>query len=39
MEKEEIWINYHRDEMPVLRYTLKKDGKSYYLVEVEQINY
>ena len=39
MEKEEIWINDHRDEMPVLRYTLKKDGKSYYLVEVEQINY
>ncbi len=39
MEKEEIWISDHRDEMPVLRYTLKKDGKSYYLVEVEQINY
>lgn len=39
MEKEEIWINDHRDEMPVLRYTLKKDGKSYYLIEVEQINY
>ncbi len=39
MEKEEIWISEYANEMPVLRYTLKKDGKSYYLVEVEQINY
>ena len=39
MEKEEIWIGEYANDMPVLRYTLKKDGKSYYLVEVEQINY
>jgi hypothetical protein len=39
MENEEIWRIDHANEMPVLRYTLKKDGKSYYLIEVEQINY
>ena len=39
MEKEEIWISEYANDMPLLRYTLKKDGKSYYLVEVEQINY
>ena len=36
---ENNWLELYKNKMPVLRYTLKKDGNSYYLTEVEQLNY
>lgn len=36
---ETIWLEEYENIMPVFRYTLKKDGKNYYLIEVEQLNY
>lgn len=36
---EKIWIANYENKMPVFRYTLKKSEKTYYLTEVEQINY
>lgn len=36
---DEIWLKNYENKMPVFRYTLKKDSKSYYLTEVEQISY
>lgn len=37
--EDEIWIENYKNVMPVFRYTLTKDGSSYYLTEVEQLNY
>jgi len=39
MYDEQSWIKNYENKMPVFRYTLKKDGRLYYLIEVEQINY
>lgn len=39
MYDENAWLNNYENKMPVFRYTLKKDGRSYYLTEVEQISY
>jgi len=39
MYDENLWLNNYENKMPVFRYTLKKDGRSYYLTEVEQISY
>lgn len=36
---ETIWLDKYSNIMPIFRYTLTKDGNSYYLTEVEQINY
>lgn len=36
---EQVWLNKYSNLMPVYRYTLKKDGRNYYLTEVEQVNY
>lgn len=36
---DKIWLEKYANIMPIFRYTLKKDGKNYYLTEVEQINY
>ena len=36
---ESIWLNNYGSIMPIFRYTLKKEGRNYYLTEVEQINY
>ena len=36
---EDIWLNNFSNIMPVYRYTLKKEGRNYFLTEVEQINY
>lgn len=35
----DIWLKYYSNLMPVFRYTLTKTGNTYYLTEVEQINY
>ena len=37
--EDSIWVKNYSNVMPIYRYTLKKDGKNYYLKEVEQINY
>lgn len=34
-----IWQKEHKNELPILRYTLKKIDKEYILVGVEKINY
>lgn len=39
MYDEQIWFSKYSNIMPIFRYTLSKDGKEYYLTEVEQINY
>ena len=36
---EDVWISNYKNKMPVFRYTLKKDGRNYYITEVEQVNY
>lgn len=36
---EKIWTENYENNMPIFRYTIKKDGRTYYLVEVEQITY
>ena len=39
MFNEEVWLEKYSNIMPIFRYTLKKTENSYYLTEVEQINY
>lgn len=39
MYDEDTWLQLYSDKMPVFRYTLKKSQDSYYLTEVEQLNY
>lgn len=39
MYEEDTWLQLYSDKMPVFRYTLKKSQDSYYLTEVEQLNY
>ena len=39
MYNEDIWLEKYSNIIPIFRYTLKKTENSYYLTEVEQINY
>lgn len=39
MYDDKTWIENYENKMPIFRYTLKKDGRAYYLTEVEQISY
>lgn len=39
MYDDEIWLNNYLDKMPIFKYTLKKDNGTYYLTDVEQVNY
>lgn len=39
MYNEKEWLDKYSNIMPIFRYTLTKEGNSYYLSEVEQINY
>lgn len=39
MYEKEIWLDKYSNIMPIFRYTLTKTKDSYYLSEVEQINY
>lgn len=39
MYDDEIWLSNYLDKMPIFKYTLKKDNDTYYLTDVEQVNY
>lgn len=39
MYDDEIWLSNYLDKMPIYKYTLTKENDTYYLTDVEQVNY
>ena len=39
MYEDKIWLDNYMDKMPIYKYTLTKENDSYYLTDVEQVNY
>lgn len=39
MYEDSIWLDNYMDKMPIYKYTLTKENDTYYLTDVEQVNY